>query len=63
MNIFFLPTSRKILPTFQTFCPVGIQFSQTVVHFAPFQVQARKRVVLGWGLGCFEYVHILEKGV
>ena len=25
MNIFFLPvpTSRKVLPTFQTFCPVG----------------------------------------
>ena len=41
------PTSRKILPTFQTFCPDGGQFAQTVVHFAHFENQARKRGVLG----------------
>ena len=38
MNIFFLPTSRKVLPTFRTYCPHGVQVAQTVVHF---QVQAR----------------------
>ena len=36
--IFFLPTSRKDLPTFQTFCPVRVHFTQTVVHFAHFHV-------------------------
>ena len=46
MNKFFLPTSRKVLPTFQTFCPVGVHFAQMVVDFAHFQVQARKRGVL-----------------
>ena len=48
-EIFFLPTSRKVLPTIQTFCPVGAHFAQTVVLFAHFQVQARQRGVLGWG--------------
>ena len=41
MNIFLLPTSRNVLPTFQTFCPDGVQTAQTLVHFAKFQVQAR----------------------
>ena len=40
-----LPTSRNVLPTFQTFCLVGVQM--TVVHFAHFQVQDRKGDVLG----------------
>ena len=61
-EFFFLPTPWKDLPTFQTFCPVGVHFAQTVVHFAHFQVQARKRGVLGWGWGCFVYIHI-QKGV
>ena len=61
MNKLFLPTSGKVLSTFQTFCPVGVQVAQTVVHFAHFQVQARKRGVLGWGCGCFVYVHIPER--
>ena len=61
MNKFVLPTSTKVLPTVQTFCPVGIQIAQTVVHFAHFQVQARKRGVLGWALGCFVYVHIPQR--
>ena len=47
MNI-FLPTCRKILPNFQKSYPVGVQITQTV-QFAHFQVQARKRGVLGWG--------------
>ena len=61
MNNFFLPTSRKVLPTFQTFCPDGVHFAQTVVHFVHFQNQARKRGVLGWGWGCFVFVHIPER--
>ena len=48
MNDLFLPTSRNDLPTFQTFCPVGVQIAQTVVHFTNFQVLARKRGVFGW---------------
>ena len=60
---FFLPTSRKVLPTFQTFCSVGIHFAQTVLHFAHFQNQATKRCVLGWVLRCFVYLHISERGL
>ena len=30
----------------------------TEINFADFQVQAKKRGVLGWDWGCFEYVHI-----
>ena len=61
--IYFLPTSRKVLPTFQRFCPVGVQIAQTVVHFAHFQVQVRKKGVLGWALGCFVYGYISKRGV
>ena len=61
MNNFFLPTSRKVLPTFQKICPLGVQFAQMVVHFVHFQVQARKRGVLGWVWGCFVYLHIPER--
>ena len=60
---FFLPTSKIDLPTFQTLCPVGVKIAQTVVCFAHFQVQARRRDVLGWAWGCFVYVHIPEKGL
>ena len=59
----FLPTSRKVLAAFQTFCPVGVRIAQTVVDFAHIQVQSRKRAVLGWFWGCFVYVHIQERGV
>ena len=54
VNKFFWPTSRNVLPTFQTFCPVGVRIAQAVVHFTHFQVQARKRGVLGglWGALC-----------
>ena len=61
MNDFFLPTSRKVLPTFQTFCPLGVQFAQMVVHFAHFQVQARKRKFLG-GAGRVLCKYISRKG-
>ena len=61
MNKFFLPTSRNVLPTFQSFCPDGVHFAQTVVLFAHFQNQARKRDVLGWGWGCFVFIHIPER--
>ena len=50
MNQFFI---RKVLPTFQTYCPVGEQFARTVAQFAHFRVQARKGGVLGWVLGVF----------
>ena len=61
MNNFFLPTSKQLLPTFQTFCPVGVHFAQTVVCFAHFQVQDRKGGVFEWGWGCFKYLHIPKK--
>ena len=57
----FWPTSRTVLFIFQTFCPVGVLFAQTTVRFAVFQVQARKRGVLGWIWGCFVYVHFPKK--
>ena len=60
---FFLPTSRNVLSTFQTFCPDGVQLAQTVVQFANFQVQARKRGVLGCSWGCFMFVHIPKRGL
>ena len=63
INKLFLPTSRKVLTTFQTFCPVGVQIAQTVVHFAHFEIQAWDRGVLGWALGCFLYVHIPKRGL
>ena len=63
MNKSFLPTCRKVLPTFQTFCPVWVHFAQTVVHLAHFQVQARKRGVLGRGSGFFVFLHIPERGL
>ena len=62
--LFFLPvpTSRKVLSTFHTFCPFGIQIVQTVVHFAHFQVQARKRGFFGVDFANFQ-VKARKKGV
>ena len=56
-NKTFLPNSRKVLSTFpykkfRTYCLDGVQVAQTKVHFPHFQVQPRKRGVLGWGWGC-----------
>ena len=62
MNKFFLPTSRTVLPIFQTFCPDGVYFAQTAVHFAHFQNQAKKRGVLGWGCGLFLVCTYPRKG-
>ena len=56
MNISFLPTFPKI-------CPGGVHIAQTVVPFAHFQVQTRKRGALWWAWGCFRYVHIPERSV
>ena len=39
-----LPNSRKVLPTFRTFCPDGVQSAQMGSLFAHFQVQARLAV-------------------
>ena len=58
---FFLPNSGKVLPSVQTFCPAGVQIAQMVVRFSQFQVQARKKGVLGWAGGRFVYVHIPER--
>ena len=55
-----MPTSWSVLSTFKHICPVGIQI-QTLVNFAHFQVQARKRGVLGWGCWCFVYINIPER--
>ena len=63
MNNSFLPDSTKILSTFQTFCPVGVQFAQTIFHFAHFQVQARKRGGLASDWGYYVYIHIPARGV
>ena len=66
MTFFFasaaVPTSRKVLSTFHTFCPFGIQIVQTVVHFAHFQVQARKRGFFGVDFANFQ-VKARKKGV
>ena len=35
-----MPTSRKVLPTFRKYCPIGVQTAQTVLHLVHFQVQA-----------------------
>ena len=53
MNVIFLPTSRKALPTFQIFCSVGVQIAQAVVHFAHIQVQAKEKGRFEEGLRCF----------
>ena len=47
MNYYFLPTSRNVLPTYQTFCPVGVQIAQTVVHLPFFKFRSGKG--LFWG--------------
>ena len=57
----FCPVLEKFLPLFKHFCQVGVQIAQTAVHFAHFQVQARKGG--GGALGCFVYVLIHKKGV
>ena len=40
-----LSSSRKVLPTFGTFCPVRGRIAQIKVYFAHFQVQ-------GWMAAC-----------
>ena len=46
-DFFFLPTPRNFLSFFRTYCPFWVQVAQMVVHFTHFQIQARKRGVLG----------------
>ena len=52
MTIFFWPTSRKVLPTFQTFCPVGVQIGQMVVDL-PLSSSGQEKGRLGVRLGVF----------
>ena len=65
MNKLFLPTSRKVLSTFQTFCPVGdlgVQFAQTVVHLPTFKFRPGKGVFWG-GVEGVLCKYILPKGM
>ena len=62
MNKFFLPTSRKDLSTFQTFCPVGVQYAQTVVHLPTFKFRPGKGVFWG-GVEGVLCKYILPKGM
>ena len=57
-----MPTSRIFLPTFQTFCLVGVHFAQTVVHLPTFQFRPGKGVFWG-GFGNVLYTYIAPKGV
>ena len=62
MNNFFLPTSRKVLSTFQTFCLVGVQVAQMLVHFAHFKLRPGKG--LFWvGFGDVLCTYISPKGI
>ena len=54
MNNFFLPTSRKGLPTFQTFCPDGGHwgpFCPGSSSFCPFSKSGQEKGLFGVGLG------------
>ena len=55
--------NKNVLPTFQTFRPVGVQTAQMVINFAHFQVQAWQRGVSGQTGGCIVNVHIHKRGV
>ena len=55
--------NKNVLPTFQTFRPVGVQTAQMVVNFAHFQVQAGQRGVSGQTGGGIVNVHIRKRGV
>ena len=64
MNKLFLPTSRKILPTFQTFCPDGVQIAQRTFILPTFKFRPGKGGF--WvGLWVFLYtqVYISLKGM
>ena len=54
-----MPTSRKKWPTFQTFCPVGVQDAQTVVHIAHFPGKG----VFWGGVGGVLCMYISPKGI
>ena len=51
---------KKIGPLLEKFCPLFKHFCP--VDFAHFQVQARKRSVLGWGCGVFCVCTFPRKG-
>ena len=59
-NKTFYPLLEKFCPLFKHIARLGSHFALKVVHFAHFQVQARKRKrgVLGSGWGCSVYLHI-----
>ena len=63
MNKLFCPLLEKLCPLFKHLAQLRSKISPTVVHFAHFHVQARKRGVLRWTWGYFVYVHIPERGV
>ena len=51
MNKLFLPTSRKVLSTFQTYCPVGVSFCLDGIRFI--LPTFKGKGVFGVGLGVF----------
>ena len=61
MNISFLPTSRKVLPTVQTFCPDGVQIAQTVIHFEPLSSSGQEKGCFGVGSGGVLCMYISPK--
>ena len=65
MNNFFLPTSRKAVHFSNILLSWGCPEAPDGSSFCPLSSAgpARKRSVLGWGWGCFVYVHIPESGV
>ena len=59
MNKLFLPTSRKVLSTFQTYCPVAVSFCLYEIRFI--LPTFKGKGVFGVGLGCFVYVYIPKR--
>ena len=58
-ELILMPASGNVLSIFQRYCQFEVQVAQTVVHF---QVQARKRGVLG-GVGGVLCTYISPKGL
>ena len=58
MNKCFLPTSRQVLSTFQTFCSLWVQ----VVHLLTFKFRPGNGVFWG-GVGDVLCMYISQKGV
>ena len=58
--IFFSPTSRKVLPTFQTYCPVWVSFGSS---FCPHSSSGQEKGWFGVGFGSFCGCTYPERGL